>query len=858
MMRKLVSPLIFSAVGARNMNVFELIGSHEKLFVPLFAILPFIAAVFAPLIKKAVGHRAAWILALVPAFIFVGLFSYLDQLQNARVITIEWIPALDIKLSFLIDQLSVMFGLLISGIGTFIVIYAGGYLKSSQHQGRFFAFLLMFMGSMLGLVLANGLMTLFIFWELTSITSFLLIGFDYKRRAARRAALQALVVTGGGGLALLVGFILLYQFYGTWELSDIFALEAASDLDLATKAVYLPALLLILAGAFTKSAQYPFHFWLPNAMEAPTPVSAYLHSATMVKAGVYLLMRLSPIFADGYSPIDGNAFPFGDFQTFFWWPILLGTFGGVTLLYGALMSLRQTDMKQMLAYTTVASLGLLVMLIGAINITVIISSVLFLFAHALYKGALFMLVGVIDHSTGTRDITRVCGLLTKMPLTFAVAALAALAMSGAIPFLAFVAKEEMYIGLYEVAGHVSLLFAILLVVAVIGNALMMGVGLAIAIKPFLGIFKSTPKKPHEGGVMLLLGAAVLSIIGLVAGPWVGDLSRILFVPAAQIIFSGAVGDNVGYAVKFPTRLEDYFKLAFALSVMTWIMGGLVFIYLDILRARLKRLGETLSFGPDKLFDVSIKSLVRLGWVISRVTQSGRMENYMLVTFMTLGLAMFVPMIVFDLWPQVPDMPQFKVYEWAMIAIAIIGIASLLLARSRLTAIVAVGIQGFAVALIYMLFGAPDLSFTQFMVETLSVIILALAMTRLQLDARDPRNFESTIRDAAVAIFCGVGFMLVLLMVLEGSIDLRLSEAFGDTSMPLAFGRNIVNVILVDYRAIDTLGEIVVVMTAGIAILALVRIRADGQKPKLLTGLQMPRQAKTDIETDEDATKTKQT
>ena len=376
--------------------------SVDPTVVALF--LPFFGALVAPVCVRFFGHRAAWFLALVPLLAFLHFAALLPQIAGRETVAggFDWAPSLGLRLSWLLDGLSVTFALLITGIGTLIVLYTGGYLKGHPHLGRFFSFIFLFMGSMLGVVVSDNFLMLFVFWELTSITSFLLIGFDHEREASRRAALQALVVTGGGGLALLAGLLVVSVVTGASQMSDL----AANAALLRSSPFYLAALVLILGGAFTKSAQFPFHFWLPNAMEAPTPVSAYLHSATMVKAGVYLLMRLNPV-------MGGTAA----------WETLLPAFGAATLVVGAVLAVRQTDLKLQLAYTTVSSLGLLVMLTGFGTPLAVEAAVLYLVAHALFKGALFMVAGIIDHETGTRDITRLGGLRAAMPATFAVALL---------------------------------------------------------------------------------------------------------------------------------------------------------------------------------------------------------------------------------------------------------------------------------------------------------------------------------------------------------------------------------------------------------------------------------------------------
>jgi len=766
--------------------------------IALIPIAPFLAAFMAPFIQRFAGYNAGWILAIVPASIFIFLLGFIETVANHGFIQagIEWVPAYNLNLSFFIDGLSLTFGLLISGIGTIIVIYSGAYLKGHHHQGRFFAFILMFMGSMLGLVLADNLIVLFIFWELTSITSFLLIGFDHTRQASRRAAIQALVITNMGGLALLVGAILMQKVTGSWEMSTLRGMGPI----LQETAFYPVILALFCLAAFTKSAQFPFHFWLPNAMEAPTPVSAFLHSATMVKAGVYLLARMNPTLGGTYE-----------------WTVTLTLVGGITLLYGATLALRQTDMKQMLAQTTVASLGLLVLLIGIGTETAISAMVIYLIAHALYKAALFLIAGIIDHGTGTREITELGGLRGLMPVTFFVAILAGISMAGLPPAIGFLAKEEMYLALMNPNGWS---IAVLLVL-ILGNALMLVVGAAIAIKPFLGGLKPTPLNPHEGSLALLVGPVVFGLLALAAGLLPDILGHYFLVPTASTIYNLEVESHLKMG------LEVFLNPLILLSVATWVLGALMFWRLDDIRKILRRIETAIGWNFDAGFDALMFGLIRFADAVTRLWHHGRLEMYLMVVFVALALALFLPMLLLGGAPVMPSFPELSFYEWGVGLIAIVGLIAVLVARTRLVAIVSLGIQGFAVAMIFVLFGAPDLSFTQFMVETLSVVILTLVMTRLHLEQRDNRVLEEMLRDGSLAIICGMGITLLLMSVLQNPLDMRLADFFAQTSVAIAHGHNIVNVILVDYRGLDTLGEIAVVMTTGIAILALIRIRAGG-------------------------------
>lgn len=766
----------------------------------LAMILPFLGALIAPALTRRMGHAAAWPLALAPALAFLHFAGFLPEIGNGEVVTggYAWVPSMNLSFSWFLDGLSLTFALLITGIGTFIVLYSGGYMKGHPHQGRFIAFILLFMGAMLGVVVSDSFLMFFVFWELTSITSFLLIGFDHEREASRRAALQALVVTGGGGLALLAGLIFIWNMSGVTQLS---LLVHTGDV-LRESPYYMAALLLVLGGAFTKSAQFPFHFWLPNAMEAPTPVSAYLHSATMVKAGVYLLMRLNPVL--GETPA---------------WEILLPFFGGVTLIVGATLAIRQTDLKLMLAYTTVASLGLLVMLTGFGTEYAVIAAVLYLVAHSLFKGALFMVAGLIDHEAGTRDVTKIGGLRSAMPITFVAALFAAISMAGLPPFFGFFAKEEIYLALAG-ADPRSILFTI---VAIVGNALMFVIGFAVALKPFLGPHVETPKHAHEGPALLWLGPVVLSVTGLLAA---------IFSGVAHYYISSPMASAVGGVSKVVTiSLVPHIGLPLLLSVVTVALGVVLFLQLDRARAIMVKILETLGPGPDRGFDHVVAGLVRIAFRVTGVVQHGRLDSYVTFTFALVALTLLIPLAFYDELPAMPSWPtDVQFHELTFLAIAVIGLFAVLLAKERLTAIVSLGIQGFAVAVLFLLFGAADLSFTQFMVETLSVVILALVMTRLRLAMVDHRPFRQFAIDTTIAVACGLGFALMLLKATEAPFDPTLTEFFNAYSKIIAHGANVVNVIIVDFRGVDTLGEIAVVMITGLAILALIRIRAPQRTP----------------------------
>ncbi len=468
--------------------------------------------------------------------------------------------------SVYVDGLSTLFALLISGIGTFIILYAGGYLKGHPQQGRFFSFLLMFMGSMLGLVLGNNLISLFIFWELTSITSFLLIGFDHLRAASRRAALQALVVTGGGGLALLAGFILIISATGEIEMS---VLLASPDI-IKDTTLYVPIFFLVLGGASPS-----------RAVSVPFLASQRHGSADTC-------FRLSAFGNHGEGrrlSFDAHASAAGGTEL---WTTVLPLFGGITLLVGTILAVRQTDLKLMLAYTTVASLGLLVMLTGTSQEKALEGAVLYLLAHSLFKGALFMVAGTIDHEAGTRDITKLGGLRSAMPITFAAACLAALSMAGLPPFIGFIAKEVLYYGTW---GWLELGLPIT-ITAVIGNALMLVIAAAVAIKPFLGPKVETPKHAHEGPVLLFAGPVFLSVTGL-------GLALIAHT-TGELFIGPTLSSLLGKTTQIELHLlPTSINAPLLLSLVTIGLGIALFTQIDRLRGLIGSVLTTIGWGPDK-------------------------------------------------------------------------------------------------------------------------------------------------------------------------------------------------------------------------------------------------------------------
>ncbi|MGP8292331.1 putative monovalent cation/H+ antiporter subunit A [Vreelandella zhanjiangensis] len=765
-----------------------------------FAVLMgFVLAALTPLMQRWFADRTSLVLAIFPALIAAWLFAQAPTVINDGPMLMEWqwVPSLGISLTFMLDGLSLLFGLLISVIGTFVLIYAGSYLKGHQDIARFHIALLAFMVSMLGLVLADGLVTLFIFWELTSVTSYLLIGFNHTDMQARKSARQGLFVTFAGGLALMAGLVLLGVSSGEWSLTDIRGMEA----DLREHALYTPMLICLLLGAFTKSAQFPFHFWLPNAMAAPTPVSAYLHSATMVKAGIYLMARLQPEL--GGTPL---------------WIGVLSVVGAITLLVGAFLAINHTNIKKLLAYSTIMALGTLTMLLGIGTEYAMTAFVTFLLAHSLYKGALFMVAGILDHETGTKDVTAMGGLRPLMPVTATIALIAALSLAGVPPLLGFIGKElkfEAVLGAGDFQG-------LLVVFAFVSAILTIAVAAIVALRPFYGKRHETPKVPHEAPLGMLMGPALLSV-----GSLVFSLAPATF--GVDSLLSSAASAVAGEPRDVALSLWYGVNWALIMSVISLGLGLLLFKYWDNVRGKLMLLAPVMRYGPEAGYEGLLNGVVQFSEWQTRVLQNGYMRNYILVMLVVLiiliGNSILLrhsPLLAFDL--------DVRFHEVIVVGTMVMGALFATVTRSRLGAVVSVGIMGFSIALIFILFSAPDLGITQLLVETLTVILLVLVLFRLPRFSHLSTPLER-IRDGSVAAIMGI--LIFLLIMTAWSIDQfeSISTYMVENSAPLAYGRNIVNVILVDYRALDTLGEMFVLALAAIGVIAMLKLRHEPESPK---------------------------
>jgi multicomponent Na+:H+ antiporter subunit A len=726
-------------------------------------------------------------LAAVPAAL-TGYFAYAFSVVSRDgpfSVAANWAPALNLSLAFRFDGLSVLFALLITAVGTVIVVYASKYLESHPYAARFHVTLFAFMGSMLGLVLSDNVILLFVFWELTGFTSFLLIGFEHDRPEARRAAIQALIVTGGGGLALLAAGILIAAAAGTPALSEV-----ASSGRLVGHPLYEGIAVLVLFAAFTKSAQFPFHFWLPNAMQAPTPVSAYLHSATMVKAGVYLVARMTPIL--GGAPI---------------WTGTIAVVATLTMVIGAIRALLETDLKRVLAYSTISALGILMLLFGMGSPQAVTAGLAYLLAHACYKGALFLVAGTVEHETGTRDAASLGGLRRTMPRTAAAAALAAGSMAGIPLFSGFVAKEQFYesVRVSALPGGWS---GILIALAVGASMCLGAAGFIAGIAPFRGRSRSTPA-PHDAPAPLWLGPLILGALGLI----LGVLPALAAGPVAL-----AAASVTGSVSRVTFVLWHGINTTFVLSMLT--LAGAVGLF--ALRSRLWRLVWPASLHAEHLYSFAVSAVDTIGRRIAPALQSASLRSYVL-TVVTTAIALVALALGADgalppprRWTPVP------LHEALLAALVVAGALTAALARSRMAAVLSLGTVGYGVAVLYALLGAPDLAMTQFAVETLTVVIFVLVFYQLR-GFGDLSSRPIKTRDAIVAAAAGTLVTTLVLFVGASGTTSRLADYFADAAPRLAHGRNIVNVILVDFRGFDTLGETTVLVTVAIGVRALLLI-----------------------------------
>jgi multicomponent Na+:H+ antiporter subunit A len=772
-----------------------------------YILLPFLAALLIGMFAKKVNRiHTGWLVLPIPVVLFIIFCLKLPVLAEGKIVqsTADWIPSLDIQLSFYLDGLSMLFSLLITGIGSLVVLYSIFYLSRKEQLTHFYVYLLLFMGSMLGVVLSDNVFVLYTFWEFTSISSFLLIGFWFYRDRSTYGAQKSMLVTVFGGLSMLGALILLSI---TAETNSI-RMMIANRSDILESDLFTPILILLLLGAFTKSAQFPFHSWLPDAMEAPTPVSAYLHSATMVKAGLYLVARFSLIFSGT--------------DTFF---IIVSGIGLITLCLGSFLASRQTDLKGILAYSTISQLGMIMAMLGFGTGTAILAAIFHIFNHATFKGSLFMIAGIVDHETGTRDIRRLGGLYTFMPISATLAFIGAFSMAGVpLPiFNGFLSKEMFFdssLKLEQTAGLAGTFAEWIPILAVVGSIFTFVYSMYLVFGTFLGKQNTDQleKKPHEAPIGMLLSPIVLIVFVVVVGLLPNLINEPLLAPATAAV----TGDLPHIHLAFWHSLNTPFYMS--LTVVG--IGTLLAFTLKKWQPLYNRIPG--KFSSDHWYQTIVNGLLRSSESITEFYMTGSLRLYfsIILVFLVVSTSIFMyftegfTISVDDLapitWPEV-----LVGFVMAVAAIATIWM------NQRIAAIIVIGVVGYGLSLLFVFFRAPDLALTQLIVETITVALFLLCFAHLPKLKKSDKSISEKLIDFIIAVSTGALLTIVAIASHSSKSFESIAKYFVDNSYKLGGGDNIVNVILVDFRGLDTLFEIAVLGLAALGIFAMIKYRDKG-------------------------------
>lgn len=785
----------------------------------------FAVATVAPWIFRKFQRNAFYVLAAVPGLAFVWLLLQYDRVYPGKggdptggfiEETLPWIPNLKLEFAFRMDVLAWVMSLLVLGVGALVLVYCARYFKNKDADlGGFGAQLLAFAGAMFGLVTADDLLMMFIFWELTTVLSYLLIGYARTRLSARRSALQALMVTTAGGLAMLVGLIILGQAAGTYRISAIMT-QAATLITGPGQGAVAAAVVLILVGAITKSALVPFHFWLPGAMAAPTPVSAYLHAAAMVKAGIYIVARLAPGFSE--SP--------------YWLPLVLGL-GLATMLVGGYRALRQTDIKLILAFGTVSQLGFLTMVVGLGRPDAALAGLALLLAHGLFKASLFLVVGIIDHQSGTRDIRKLSGVYKSSRALAIVAGIAAASMAGIPPLAGFVAKESVFEAFihygsdHSGASPASQPWGLVLLVGLVLGSILT---FAYSARFMWGAFATKPgveRTPFKAIQPSFLAApAILSFLTIVYGLWPDPVDGWI-QPYAALFVDPAAGANASGAGHL--SLWHGLTPALGLTVLTFTAGVVMFYARNLVSRAQSRIPDWVD--GDRVYQRTIGALDDVAvWVTGR-TQRGSLYFYLAVILTVAFAVPLTALIVANkplpggLYLIDPNSPL------QLIAAAgiVVGALAAVRANKRFLAVLMVSVTGYGIALMFALQGAPDLALTQMLVETIILVAFVLAMRSLPPELRDRTGGKYRV----VRVIIGVAFAVTMIFVAIYAMGARIAEPVSLSFPRLAYegggGLNVVNVTLVDIRAWDTFGEISVLAVAATGVASLIFVRGRGER-----------------------------
>lgn len=763
-------------------------------------LLGFLFSIFLVFAGQYFKGKLAVLSALLPIGLFVYFVSFINRIAQGEVIheSVEWIPSFGVNLSFTLDGLSLLFALMITGVGSLVFLYTAAYLKNHKYLDRFYGYLSLFMSAMLGLVLSDNLMSMFIFWELTSISSFYLIGFNNDQADSRKSALTALGITGIGGLLFLGGAVLLGDVAGTYRISEMLGMSDS----ILKSPEYILIVILIFAAAFTKSAQFPFHFWLPGAMKAPTPVSTYLHSATMVKAGVYLLFRMSPV-------LGGSDF----------WHHTLIIFGAITMLYSAIHIIFRTDLKGILAYSTISALGILVFLIGIGTQAALIAASVFIVVHALYKASLFLITGIIDHETGTRDITQLSG-LKKVLMPVAIAGFIAALISGGVPpSLGFVGKDL----IYEATLHFENNAILLTVIAIATNVLLFYAGFVAGVKPFFGKLPAKFEKIHMPSPLMWIPPLLMTIGGLIFGIFPGLVETTFAKPIANALIVDAED--------FQLKLWHGFNTILGLSAITLVLGTVLYFTLKPKHKLEQAISKLDGIAPKNLLYKISDGFVDFSGLWTSIFQNGYLRHYLslIVGFLIIAVG-FLLFTDFSLKIDLRSLSNVTIYEISILIMLLGSVLFTVFTKSRLAAVASMGIVGLSFSLLFLFYSAPDLAMTQFSVDTLTVILFVLVLYKLPKYLNLSDN-KVRIKHGILSLAFGSLITLLILKVLSEPKNTEVSEYYAENAYTLAHGKNIVNVILVDFRGIDTMIEISVLIVAALGVFGLLKLRLKSKDKK---------------------------
>lgn len=780
-------------------------------------LLPLIFAILIPLLYRYYKLiHLGWFVLPIPVVLFAYFLSYIKPTMSGQFTeqSAAWMPQIGMNFDVYVDGLGLLFSLLITGIGSLVVLYSISYLSQSEQLGHFYCYLLMFMSAMLGVVLSDNLLVLYFFWELTSFSSFLLISFWRHKDKSLYGAMKSMMITVFGGLSLLGGFILLYLASGTWRIRDII-----DNVDqIQTPPIFLLAMIFVIIGAMTKSAQFPFYIWLPDAMEAPTPVSAYLHSATMVKAGIYLIARLTPIFAVSQG-----------------WIWAVTAFGLVTLFWGSLNATKQQDLKGILAFSTVSQLGMIMSMlgIGAVSyhfqgdesqlyLAAYSAAIFHLINHATFKGALFMITGAVDHATGTRDTRKLGGLMTIMPISFTLSIITSLSMAGVPPFNGFLSKEAFIESMIEVT-HASVFSLntvglLIPIVAIVGSIFTFVYSFKFIVEIFLGDHKPDvlPNKAHEASILMNISPAILAGLVILIGLFPSIVSAPLVEPAVK-----SIANTNEVSASF--HLWHGFTPALIATLVIYVVGAVLILtakrWVPILR------GIPNALTLNHWYNQTGRYTPYYATQITRTYMTGFNRNNLVIIFFMMIVLTFVTLIFVPFTVDFMKVSPIRLYEFVSVITITIAAIMIIFARSRLFSIIMLSAVGYSMAIFFIFFNAPDLALTQFVVETISTALFLLCFYHLPNMSRYNESVRYRVVNMIISI--GVGAVVIVLgLIAYGNRHFEsISEFYKAHVYDLAEGKNMVNVILVDFRGTDTLFESSVLGIAGMGIYTLIKLRA---------------------------------